>query len=37
VSTGQLEIAVEKDWACLDKDEAENVDTFPNPNAGASC
>ena len=37
VSAGRLEIAVEKDWACLDKDEAENLDTFPNPNAGASC
>lgn len=34
---GRLEIAVEKDWACLDKGEGENVDTFPNPNLGASC
>lgn len=37
VSTGRLEIAVEKDWACLDKSEAENADTFPNPNQGANC
>ena len=32
---GQLELAIEKDFACLDKDEAENQDTFPNPNV--SC
>ena len=37
VATGRLEIAVEKDWACLDKGEGDNVDTFPNPNAGARC
>jgi hypothetical protein len=29
---GQLELAVEKDFACLDKDAAENEDTFPNPS-----
>lgn len=33
----RLQIAVEKDWACLDKSAAENHDTFPNPNQGASC
>ena len=33
----RLEIAVEKDWACLDKGEAENRDTFANPNQGANC
>jgi hypothetical protein len=33
----RLEIAVEKDWACLDKSDSDNVDTFPNPNQGASC
>jgi hypothetical protein len=37
VSGGLLEIAVEKDWACLDKSDPENADTFPNPNEGASC
>ena len=34
---GALELMVEKDYACLDLSEAENVDTFPNPNAGALC
>ncbi|MGI4827654.1 MAG: DUF7009 family protein [Janthinobacterium lividum] len=34
---GSLELMVEKDFACLDLSDAENVDTFPNPNAGASC
>jgi hypothetical protein len=37
VSGGLLEIAVEKDWACLDKSDPENADTFPNPNEGANC
>jgi hypothetical protein len=37
VSSGSLEIAVEKDWACLDKSDADNADTFPNPLQGASC
>jgi NOL1/NOP2/fmu family ribosome biogenesis protein len=37
VAGGRLEIAVEKDWACLDKSDRENADTFPNPNAGARC
>jgi hypothetical protein len=37
VGTARLEIAVEKDWACLDKGEAENRDTFANPNQGANC
>lgn len=34
---GTLEIAIEKDFACLDKSDAENVDTFPNPDQGAAC
>jgi Family of unknown function (DUF7009) len=34
---GQLEIAVEKDFACLDKSDAENEDTYPNPNEGVVC
>jgi hypothetical protein len=34
---GSLEILVEKDFACLDLSDADNIDTFPNPNAGAVC
>jgi hypothetical protein len=34
---GQLQLAVEKDFACLDNSEAENHDTFPNPNQAAVC
>ena len=34
---GTLEVIVEKDFACLDLSDDENVDTFPNPNAGAVC
>ena len=37
VGAAHLEIAVEKDWACLDKSAAENRDTFPNPSPGANC
>jgi hypothetical protein len=37
VPGGLLKIAVEKDWACLDKSDGENADTFPNPKQGASC
>jgi hypothetical protein len=41
LGAGQLEIAVEKDWACLDKsgDESrdDGQDTFPNPNQGRAC
>lgn len=37
VRNGRLEVAIEKDWACLDKSEAQNQDTFPNPNQGAAC
>ncbi len=40
-SRGPLQIAVEKDFACLDKEDAANADTFPNPtsnpNQGAVC
>jgi hypothetical protein len=31
VSSGRLEIAVEKDWVCLDGSEGEDAETFPNP------
>lgn len=33
----QLEIAVEKDFACLDGEENQNQDTFPNPKQGSAC
>jgi hypothetical protein len=32
-----LSIAIEKDFACLDLSDAENEDTFPNPNLAAAC
>jgi len=28
-----LQITIEKDFACIDRDDADNVDTFDNPNA----
>jgi hypothetical protein len=34
---GFLELVVEKDFACLDRSDEENLDTFPNPLAGAVC
>ena len=34
---GSLALLIEKDFACLDRGEEENEDTFPNPNAGATC
>ena len=34
---GKLDLAVEKDFACLDKSSMENQDTFPNPNQGSTC
>ena len=34
---GALALLVEKDFACLDRSEGENRDTFPNPNAGSAC
>ena len=33
----RLEMVVEKDFACLDKSDAENADTFPHPKEGAVC
>jgi hypothetical protein len=36
-ASGLLDVAVEKDWACLDRDDAENADTFPHPNLGTNC
>lgn len=31
---GSLDLIVEKDFACLDLNDADNLDTFPNPDAG---
>jgi len=36
-SHGSLTVAVEKDFSCLDLSDAENEDTFPNPQIGAVC
>jgi len=33
---GTLEVSVEKDFACLHSDEADNADSFPNPLAARS-
>lgn len=33
----RLEIAVEKDFACLDVNQSQNQDTFPNPKQGNTC
>jgi Family of unknown function (DUF7009) len=32
-----LEVIVEKDFACLDGSDADNTDTFENPNLAATC
>jgi hypothetical protein len=32
-----LSVMIEKDFACLDRSDAENEDTFPNPNLAAAC
>lgn len=32
-----LDIIIEKDFACLDRGEAENEDTFENPKTGVTC
>jgi hypothetical protein len=34
---GSLEVVVEKDFACLDRSDEDNSDTFANPFAGATC
>ena len=36
-AAGSLEVAVEKDFACLDRSDEDNRDTFANPVAGATC
>ncbi len=34
---GSLEVVVEKDFACLDRSDEDNSDTFANPLVGAAC
>jgi hypothetical protein len=34
---GQLDLSIEKDFACLDRSDEDNRDTFPNPRAGVVC
>jgi hypothetical protein len=34
---GSLDLLLEKDFACLDRNQEENVDTFENPHAGVVC
>jgi hypothetical protein len=34
---GSLEVIIEKDFACLDRSDEENDDTFANPNVEAVC
>ena len=34
---GALALLIEKDFACLDRSDEDNQDTFANPNAGAQC
>ncbi len=34
---GSLALLIEKDFACLDRSDEDNLDTFLNPNAGATC
>jgi hypothetical protein len=34
---GSLEVIIEKDFACLDRSDDGNSDTFNNPQAGAVC
>jgi hypothetical protein len=36
-SQGSLDLIIEKDFACLDRSDEDNQDTFANPNAGATC
>jgi hypothetical protein len=36
-SIGSLDLLIEKDFACLDRSDEDNQDTFANPHAGAVC
>lgn len=33
----ELQVLIEKDFACLNGPEEQNIDTFPNPLAGTKC
>lgn len=37
LENGRLELMIEKDFACLDRSDAENQDRFPHPKRGAVC
>jgi hypothetical protein len=37
VGEGRLSVLVEKDFACLDRSDADNADTFPHPLHGTVC
>jgi len=34
---GSLSLLIEKDFACLDRSDEDNEDTFANPHAGTTC
>jgi hypothetical protein len=34
---GSLTLLIEKDFACLDRSDEDNQDTFANPHGGATC
>jgi hypothetical protein len=34
---GSLALLIEKDFACLDRSDEDDQDTFANPHAGATC
>jgi hypothetical protein len=36
-SETRLHVLIEKDFACLDRSDGENADTFPHPLAGTKC
>jgi hypothetical protein len=36
-AAGPLDLILEKDFACLDRSDAENLDTFPHPQAEGVC
>jgi hypothetical protein len=36
-SLGSLDLLIEKDFACLDRSDEDNHDTFANPKAGVAC
>ncbi len=34
---GSLQVAIEKDFACIDRTDEENADTFANPHTAGAC